>query len=89
MGGTPAEEPDAYAVADPALLVPAACPVWAVQAADDQVVSAEQSTRYVAAARAAGGAAKAVTVPGDHFALIDPGAEAFPTIRKLVAEAAG
>ena len=39
MGGTPAEVPDDYAVADPALLVPASCPVWAVHAADDQVVS--------------------------------------------------
>jgi acetyl esterase/lipase len=88
MGGTPAEEPDAYAVADPAMLVPAACPVWAVHAADDQVVSAEQSTRYVAADRAAGGTAKAVVVPGDHFTLIDPTSAAFPTIRKLVDQAA-
>ena len=89
MGGTPAEKPDSYAAADPALLVPATCPVWAVHAADDEVVSAEQSTRYVAVDRAAGGTAKAVVVPGDHFTLIDPGSAAFPTIRRLVAEAAG
>ena len=89
MGGTPAGQADAYAVADPTLLVPASCPVWAVHAADDQVVSAEQSTRYVTADRAAGGTARAVTVPGDHFTLIDPDSDDFPTIRKLVAEAAG
>jgi acetyl esterase/lipase len=89
LGGTPAEVPEHYAAADPTLLVPASCPVWAVHAAEDQVVSAEQSTRYVAADRAAGGRAKAVTVPGDHFTLIDPTSQAFPTIRKLVGEAAG
>jgi acetyl esterase/lipase len=89
MGGTPVEVPHDYAVADPALLVPASCPVWAVQAADDQVVDPEQSTRYVARDLAAGGKAQAVTVPGDHFTLIDPGSSAFPTIQKLVAEAAG
>ena len=81
--------PDDYAVADPALLVPASCPVWAVHAADDQVVDPEQSTRYVARDRAAGGTAKAVVVTGDHFTLIDPGCAAFPTIQRLVAEAAG
>jgi acetyl esterase/lipase len=89
MGGTPDEVPDDYAVADPALLVPATCPVWAVHAADDQVVAPEQSTRYVARDRAAGGTAEAVTVPGDHFTLIDPASNAFPTIHELVAEAAG
>ena len=89
MGGTPEEVPDDYAVADPALLVPASCPVWAVHAADDQVVNPEQSTRYVARDRAAGGTAEAVRVPGDHFTLIDPTSAAFPTIQRLVAEAAG
>jgi acetyl esterase/lipase len=84
VGGTPAQVPERYAVADPARLVPPSCPVWAVQAADDDVVSAEQSTTYARLARAAGGRVEALTVPGDHFTLIDPTSEAFPTIRDLV-----
>ncbi len=86
VGGTPSEVPAKYAVADPTLLVPAHCPVWAVQARDDQVVPGEQSTSYVARARGAGAVAERVVVPGDHFTLIDPGASSFPTIEKLVEE---
>jgi hypothetical protein len=52
------------------------------------VVSPEQSTSYVALARAAGGRAQRVRVPGDHFAVIDPTSSAFPTIRRLVTAAA-
>jgi acetyl esterase/lipase len=87
MGGTPAEVPAAYAQADPALLVPASCPVVACQAVDDQVIPLDQARRYVAAATAAGGTARVQALPGDHFALIDPDADAFATIRRLVAQA--
>jgi acetyl esterase/lipase len=83
-GGTPAEEPTHYALSDPTLLVPAACPVWAVHAESDEVVPPEQGTSYVAHATAAGGRARVVNVPGDHFTLIDPRASSWPTIRKLV-----
>ena len=76
----------AYALADPTLLVPAPCPVWAVQAEDDQVVPRSQAVSYVEAARAAGGQARLVEVPGDHFALIDPGAACFATIRPLLGD---
>ena len=48
-GGGPTEQPERYAASDPALLVPATCPVWAVHAEDDQVVPPEQATAYVAA----------------------------------------
>jgi fermentation-respiration switch protein FrsA (DUF1100 family) len=88
LGGTPGSVPDHYALADPARLVPASCPVWAVHASDDAVVSPEQSTSYVALARAAGGRAQRVRVPGDHFAVIDPTSSAFPTVRRLVTAAA-
>jgi acetyl esterase/lipase len=88
VGGSPTEVPEKYAVADPTLLVPASCPVWAVQAEDDQVVPGEQSSTYVTRAKAArkpgGATVERVLVPGDHFTLIDPGSAAFPTIRKLV-----
>lgn len=88
-GGTPRSAPRAYAAADPAALVPARCPVWAVHAEDDQVVPLEQATAYVAAARAAGGTAQRVLVPGDHFSVIDPQAASFADIESLLRRAAG
>ena len=84
MGGTPAEHPDRYRLGDPALLAPAACPVVAVQAADEQVIPRSQAADYVRAATRAGGRAEAVTVPGDHFTLIDPRAAAWSRIEPLI-----
>ncbi len=85
VGGTPDQVPDRYPVADPARLLPPSCPVWAVYAEDDDVVSPVQSTGYATLARQAGGRAEAVPVPGDHFTIIDPGSEDFATIQGLVA----
>ncbi|ROR92895.1 alpha/beta hydrolase [Nocardioides aurantiacus] len=88
-GGTPRSAARAYAAADPTALVPAPCPVWAVQAEDDQVVPREQATSYVAAAREAGGTAELVLVPGDHFTVIDPDARSTATVERLLRRAAG
>ena len=88
-GGTPRSAPEAYAAADPTALVPASCPVWAVQAEDDQVVPLEQATAYVAAARAAGGRAERVLVPGDHFSVNQPGTASAPTVERLLRRATG
>ena len=88
MGGSPEQQRGRYALADPALLVPATCPVTAAQAEDEHVIPTDQASRYVTAARAAGGQASYVALPGDHLALIDPQAPAFPILRRLVAEAA-
>ena len=87
MGASPDQEPERYAQADPALLVPAGCPVWAVHAEFDDVVPTEQSSGYVQRATAAGGEASLVIVPGDHTSIIDPGADSFPDVRRLVAGA--
>lgn len=87
MGGSPTRAPEDYALADPARLVPATCPVWAVHAERDDTVPAEQSTSYVALAEAAGATVQRVVVPGDHLAVIHPDASCFPTIRDLVVEA--
>ena len=87
MGGSPTEAPEDYVLADPARLVPAGCPVWAVHAERDEVVPAEQSTSYVALAKAAGASVRRVVVPGDHVDVIDPDATCFPTIRRLILEA--
>jgi acetyl esterase/lipase len=88
MGGTPDQHPDRYALADPALLVPASCHVIACQAEDEQVIPTDQASRYLAAARSAGGEASYVALPGNHFDLIDPTSSAFPILRRLVAGAA-
>ncbi len=89
VGGAPDRVPGRYAVADPTLLVPSLCPVTACQAAADEVIPLDQGHRYVAADTAAGGEADYVSVPGDHFALIDPAQPAFTTIRGLVARTVG
>ena len=83
---SPTEQPEHYALSDPTLLVPAGVPgVGACTPRTTQVVPLAQATSYVA--RGPGRrrhGARLVTVPGDHFTLIDPQAPSFPTIRKLV-----
>jgi acetyl esterase/lipase len=76
--------PSVYDLADPVRLTPPAGRVVAVHAADDRQVPASQSSDYVAAASARGGAAELVEVPGDHFDLIDPGSEAWARAVELL-----
>ena len=87
MGGTPAQQPDRYALGDPALLVPAACPVVAVQATQETVIPTDQSASYAAKARAAGGRVTEVALEGDHFTLIDPTHPSFARLQRLVTRA--
>jgi acetyl esterase/lipase len=77
LGGTPQERPEAYAAADPLGLVPAGVPVWCVHGRDDSTVPTTQSAVYVDAARAAGGEATLVEVPGEHLDQIDTGSKAW------------
>ncbi|MCW2865996.1 MAG: alpha/beta hydrolase [Marmoricola sp.] len=84
MGGGPEEHPERYRLGDPALLTPATCPVVAVQAADERVIPTDQAADYVRVATRAAGRASAVTVPGDHFTLIDPDSAAWRRIQGLV-----
>jgi acetyl esterase/lipase len=88
MGATADDEPWRYDAADPIRRVPAHGSVIALHALDDQLVPVDQSRRYVAAALAAGGTAQLVTVPGDHFALIDPSTPAWRQIRTAILAAA-
>ena len=46
-----------------------------------------RALRYVRAAKAAGGNAEEVVVPGDHDSIADPDAPSFPAIEKLITEA--
>ena len=61
--------------ADPIRQVPLDVPVWCVHGREDTTVPIEQSRAYVAAARAAGGAADLVEMATDHYAVIDPDAD--------------
>jgi acetyl esterase/lipase len=88
MGGDPTDLTQDYALADPSQLVPPNCPVWAVHAKEDDTVPPEQSTGYVALAKAVGGAVERVVVPGNHSTIIDPSFTSFPAIRRLVSQAA-
>lgn len=87
MGGTPQQHPDRYRLGDPTLLVPAACPVFAAQATQEQVIPVAQAAAYVAKARAAGGTATQVALEGDHFSISTPDAPSFATVQRLVATA--
>jgi acetyl esterase/lipase len=69
---------------DPIRMVPLDVPVWCVHGSDDDVVPISQSRDYVAAATGAGAAAELVEVDGDHFAVIDPGSDAWATQRELL-----
>lgn len=74
LGHAPSDTDDRY---DPIRQVPLGVPVWCVHAPEDDTVPISQSRDYVAAARAAGGTATLVEVPGDHYTVIDPASEAW------------
>jgi acetyl esterase/lipase len=74
LGGTPDEVPDRYDLASPAALAPTGTRQLVVHGELDDVVPADMSAGYAAAAAAAGDPVELVTDPGaDHFTVIDPG----------------
>lgn len=91
MGGSPAELPGRYALADPVAQVPLEQPVLLVHGVEDKIVSPRLSRSYRDAALAAGGTVELVEVPGSaglHRAHIDPrGAAWTPVLRWLSAGA--
>jgi pimeloyl-ACP methyl ester carboxylesterase len=90
MGGSPAAEPDRYARADPACLLPIGVPVWLLHGDRDDRVPAPMSRSFAARARAAGDEVTARELPGrDHFDLIDPASAAWPAVRDAFRAAAG
>jgi acetyl esterase/lipase len=85
LGGTPAEVPEAYALASPARLLPAGIPVVAVHGDADDAVPLELSQRYVDRALAAGDPASLIVLPGvDHFEPFDPSTPAGRTVREAI-----
>ncbi|KNC18736.1 esterase [Arthrobacter sp. RIT-PI-e] len=78
------EDAARYALADPMTAVPLAAPVYAVHGMEDTTVPFSQSESYVTAATDAGAPAELIPVPGDHFAVITPGSEAWQRIVELL-----
>jgi acetyl esterase/lipase len=90
MAGTPAERPDAYAIADPLALLPSGVNVLLVHGDVDDRVPVEQSRRYARAALAAGDRCELLELPGvDHFALIDPRSPAWAAVAERLDALAG
>lgn len=86
LGGPSSEFPGRHRFADPMAALPLEVPVYAVHAEGDEDVPLSMSASYVAAGRSGSVPAQLVMVPGDHFALIDPAAEAYRTCLELVLE---
>lgn len=86
LGGPSSEFPARHRRADPMAALPLDVPVYAVHAEADADVPESMSRTYVEASRASPVPARLVSVPGDHFALIDVTAEAYLRCRELVAE---
>ncbi len=81
LGGSPTQVPGRYRVADPLAAVPIAAPILCLHARADDNVPFAQSSAYVDAATAAGGAAALWETAGDHFTVIDAASAAWATAR--------
>jgi acetyl esterase/lipase len=83
LGGPAAQLPERYRLASPAAQLPLGVPVVCVHGDADTNVPISQSRDFVRDSRAAGDPAELVEVPGaDHFALIDPTADAWRRCRE-------
>jgi acetyl esterase/lipase len=89
LGGATDKQPERYAEADPARLLPTGVPTVLVHGSDDDDVPPEVSRAFAAAARAAGGEVTLHELPGvGHMDLVDPTSAAWPAVLAAVAEAA-
>ncbi len=87
LGGTPAEVPDAYRAADPALLLPLGVPQVLAHGTEDDRVPISQSRLYGERAREAGDACHVLELEGaDHFDVIDPRSAAWSAIQDALRE---
>jgi acetyl esterase/lipase len=87
MGGKPEALAARYAQTSPIALLPLGVPVICVHGDADDTVPIRQSERYVAAARAAGDAARLVRLPGTgHFEVIDAADPAWRACKEAALE---
>lgn len=75
---------DRYRLADPMSAIPLPVPVRALHGVEDRTVPLAQSESYVEAAVEAGAEAELEVIPGDHFALITPGTDAWERVVRAV-----
>jgi acetyl esterase/lipase len=83
IGASPAQRPDAYAVADPMQQLPTGTEVLLAHGDADDRVPVALSRGYAVAARTAGDNCDLLELPGvDHFAVIDPRSDAWSEIAR-------
>lgn len=76
LDGSPAQVPERYDVTDPVSLAPSGVPTLLLHSRTDALVPYAQSETYAAADPDV----RLVPVPGDHFAHLDPGSEAWAQV---------
>ncbi|MEO6205449.1 MAG: alpha/beta hydrolase, partial [Mycobacteriales bacterium] len=82
VGGSPAQFPERYAVADPLALLPIEVPAVLVHGESDSTVPISQSEAYVAAA---GDSSRVARFAGGHFEHLDPDSRAGDLLREALA----
>lgn len=88
LGGSATEQPERYAAADPARLLPTGIRTVLVHGESDDVVPVEISASYAEQARAAGDQADLHVLEGvGHFELIDPLSQAWPAVLDAIGTA--
>jgi dipeptidyl aminopeptidase/acylaminoacyl peptidase len=85
VGIGPGEAPERWRAVDPCVWRPR-CPVVMAHGRADRDVPASQCERYLAAHAEAPGL-RSLSLPGDHYAIIDPGAQDWRPQRALILEA--
>lgn len=88
LGGSPDEQPDRYAAADPAQLLPTGVPTVLVHGTLDEDVPVDVSRAYRDRAEAAGDDVRLhELVDVDHMMLLDPTSAAWPRVLAAVEKA--
>lgn len=86
IGGTPKQAPDRFTMVDPIQNIDPATPVVALHGTEDNVVSPENSRRYVNAVNRAGGAAELVLIEGEnHVSIVSGDSPAYPKVIDTIA----
>lgn len=83
-GGSPAEVPERYDLADPMRRLPTGVPSVLVHGRSDDTVPLSQSERYLTAATVAGDACTLEVYDGGHYEHLDPLSEACQLMRRAL-----